>query len=315
MKSIKRMAANITLMLVVFFIGMGIAELLSSFLLGKNPPIYTTGMTVAGVDLQHEMEILAIHEGRFEVIVPDNDNYRIAVIGDSVTMGGGLNLSQTYIPKLEQLIETRFHKDIRIMNFANGGTSTYQHLEILERFVLPNTPDLVILQMNENDYQIREDITRNTAALDRVRRLLLSKKDLSLPRWLNYKIQLYQYDVYISNMNNTVMTSNVLSPLNKFVHLLQEEDIPFILFRVPCPGDFKEYIYFDSVEKYIKDEGYPYFDLMGTTFGQLDPHAAYMSVSPDGKVLDSHPLEIGHDIIAQQLFTLIVQGGYIKEDG
>ena len=75
---------------------------------------------------------------------------RIMVIGDSFTFGMGVNLEDTYPKQLERFLN-RANVTCEVINCGVIGYNMWQHYEMLERKVLPNNPDLVILGVFEDD--------------------------------------------------------------------------------------------------------------------------------------------------------------------
>jgi len=75
---------------------------------------------------------------------------RIMVIGDSFTFGMGVNLEDTYPKQLERFLN-RANVTCEVINCGVIGYNMWQHYEMLNRKVLPNNPDLVILGLFEDD--------------------------------------------------------------------------------------------------------------------------------------------------------------------
>jgi hypothetical protein len=75
--------------------------------------------------------------------------YRIAVIGDSFTFGNGLAVNERYSDRLAAWLPEGYE----VLNFGTGGANTPQHLDTLTKYVLPATPDYVLLQWYVNDIE------------------------------------------------------------------------------------------------------------------------------------------------------------------
>ncbi len=79
--------------------------------------------------------------------------YRIAVVGDSVSMQGALPFEQLYVRQLQRKLDSEFPGRTEVLNFGITGYNTSQEAALLEREVLPYAPDLVVWQFHDNDGQ------------------------------------------------------------------------------------------------------------------------------------------------------------------
>ena len=78
--------------------------------------------------------------------------YRIAVVGDSLAYGQGIEESQRFSDLLEQDLNADAVR-YEVLNFAIPGAETVDHIEILKESVVPAGPDFVILQWFINDVE------------------------------------------------------------------------------------------------------------------------------------------------------------------
>jgi lysophospholipase L1-like esterase len=77
--------------------------------------------------------------------------FRIALVGDSVVEGVGLEREEDTLPvQLERLLADR---RIEVINAATRGYNTQAEVELFRRRVLPYEPDLVIVVFVRNDHQ------------------------------------------------------------------------------------------------------------------------------------------------------------------
>jgi lysophospholipase L1-like esterase len=78
--------------------------------------------------------------------------FRIAVIGDSVTLGWGVPDDQTFAAQLGQLLHDRLPgRDLDIVNLGVGGYDTRQEVTLLQRNLARLEPDLVLVGFYSND--------------------------------------------------------------------------------------------------------------------------------------------------------------------
>ncbi len=82
--------------------------------------------------------------------------YRIAVVGNSVTIGHGIPQSLLFTELIEKDFEERFHNQPKI-DVINAGQTSFNinHFELFtEEFVYQYQPDLIIYQFNWNDLAV-----------------------------------------------------------------------------------------------------------------------------------------------------------------
>ena len=75
---------------------------------------------------------------------------RIAVLGDSFTMGTGVRDEHTLPARLEEELAGD-RPGVEVLNFGVGGTNTSRQVRLLERQVLAYRPDLVLVVVFLND--------------------------------------------------------------------------------------------------------------------------------------------------------------------
>ena len=80
--------------------------------------------------------------------------YRIAIIGDSLTFGQGINEEDRFSNLLEKRLNSQnqnINIEYEVLNFGRAGTETIDHIDFLNDFVLPVKPDFILLQWYIND--------------------------------------------------------------------------------------------------------------------------------------------------------------------
>lgn len=80
--------------------------------------------------------------------------YRIAVIGDSLTFGPGINEEDRFSNLLGKRLNSQnqnINIEYEVLNFGRPGAETIDHIDFLNDFVLPTKPDFILLQWYIND--------------------------------------------------------------------------------------------------------------------------------------------------------------------
>ena len=81
-----------------------------------------------------------------------SDTFRVAVLGDSVSMQRGISFDDLWINKLQQIANSWAMEDsIEFLNFAITGYSTSQQFSLLRKQVMAFSPDAILWQFHYND--------------------------------------------------------------------------------------------------------------------------------------------------------------------
>ena len=89
------------------------------------------------------------------------DSIRIATIWDSVCDGFFVDDESTWQAYLQDDLKRAYDRSIEVLNCAHGGASIDKELWILENFVIPLQPDIVILTFVTNDISDIQGIPRS----------------------------------------------------------------------------------------------------------------------------------------------------------
>ncbi|MGQ0733189.1 MAG: SGNH/GDSL hydrolase family protein [Acidobacteriota bacterium] len=79
------------------------------------------------------------------------DEFRILLLGDSVTFGWGVPIEATFGRRLEPLLTERLGRPVRTINAGVGSYTTVQEYSLLQRYFQTLEPDLVSLLFVGND--------------------------------------------------------------------------------------------------------------------------------------------------------------------
>jgi len=91
----------------------------------------------------------------YELIKPNN-TLRIAVLGDSITMGAFIEKEDTYENVLERILnennDKKKYSKIEVLNFGVTGYNVFQYEEVLRTKALNFNPDIIIIGFSANDF-------------------------------------------------------------------------------------------------------------------------------------------------------------------
>ncbi len=91
---------------------------------------------------------------RDDTIVPKDDTeFRILILGDSVTFGWGVERERTFASRLQAVLASQLNRPVRVINSGVGGYNTVQEAMYLKKHGLSLNPDLVLLVYVPNDVE------------------------------------------------------------------------------------------------------------------------------------------------------------------
>jgi lysophospholipase L1-like esterase len=231
--------------------------------------------------------------------------YRILALGDSVTFGWGVPQNQIFAFRLEQLLQGRLQRPVRVINSGVGGYNTVQEVTYFKQEGVTFQPDLVMLTYVQND------IEENKGPF--VPRAWLSLRGQSLPEmvitmlgklWF-YRLVNHTYHHALPKQLKEQSSnpsqggkgwSDSMSALGELVAMCEEHKIPLIVFfDGSYPGENNPL--FEDVVRHA--HGVPVKD-MGQWLEGLDEFSLVNSK------IDGHPNAEGHRVMAEHMAVEIV---------
>ena len=235
--------------------------------------------------------------------------FRIAVIGDSVTMGFGVLYEETYAARIEVALSAR-RRDSgeRSLEVINVGLSGLETGEVVERFVAkarPFDPDLVIYGFTLNDIE-GDHYRRSYGGRDRNNRRFF-EAPLYMGKILGPKILAfldlvvgpegsYRYELEDNYFRNPEAWAEVLSGLDHLGRVTQEMGICTLVLihtRLESLNFLHPYHeFYDAVVEAVAERGffvaqsYPGFDGREATDLWITP-------------FDAHPNGEGHRLLSE----------------
>lgn len=97
---------------------------------------------------------LGFRDVRASVPAKAPGEYRIVVLGDSMTVSAGVDFAEVYTSRLEERLR-RSHPGVRVVNLGVGGYNLLQYALVLEEVGLALQPDLVVIGLvADNDFAL-----------------------------------------------------------------------------------------------------------------------------------------------------------------
>jgi lysophospholipase L1-like esterase len=85
-----------------------------------------------------------------------SDEFRILLLGDSQTLGWGVEHDSTWGARLQRILSDRLRHRVRVINAGVAGYETRQEYRYLMRDGLALSPDLILLMYLDNDLKIND---------------------------------------------------------------------------------------------------------------------------------------------------------------
>ncbi len=320
----KELFVNIFLLLIFLMFLMLIMELVLRIFFSQQ--IYSEhGFGPGGTRFHKNMKFNSLGYRDVEHSMDKADKFRIIVIGDSYTVGYGINnLEDVYTRVLQKRLNEAYGENkFEIISLAEGGYSTIDEVRILKDIGLNMSPDLIVLGYHANDaegpgsmigfeklffhhylipYELGYFLYRHSFAYyfleSRLKNLLRS-----------FELESETYEEYIRHLYSDSNPFKEHSKyLREFIKTGKDRGIPVIIINFPVTSDFNNYPFY-YVNEHVKSvallNGADYIDLL-PYFAQYGPERLRVSF------LDAHMNELGHKITADIIFKEIQAKKLIK---
>ena len=238
-----------------------------------------------------------MHDKEYSLVAPAR-TYRIALLGSSFTMAGGVPQEKS----LEALVEDRLnreattpaHRHYEILNFSVGGYGVLHNVAVAEKKVFPFAPNAVFL--------IIHSIEPRRIATSLIEML---RKGVPIP-YPELRQQLQKAGVK-SGMEEPELRRR-LAPIapdivrwgyRRIAQLCRQHGVPLVGIVFPEPRDGTEQL--DATAALASEAGVTLLKLNGVYTGH-----PYESVQLPGG--DFHLNELGHQLVADRLYQLLRAG-------
>jgi hypothetical protein len=209
---------------------------------------------------------------------------RIAFVGDSITMGWGVEEKETFAHQVIEGLTRASHK-VDGFNLGVGNYNTLQELALFRQVGVPLKPDIVVLAYFINDaepiptYSDDDWLTEHSAAWVVLKYRLngLLRQSGEAPDWRKYYRDLYKPDA-----PGWIQAQKAL---RGFAETARQLGVELLVFNMPELHELKPYPFEDvtaKVRAVVEKDGLPFFDLLPTV-QNLNPASLWVTVP------DPHP--------------------------
>jgi hypothetical protein len=237
-----------------------------------------------------------------------NGELRILLLGDSVTFGWGVPLETTFGRKLEILLTAKLGHPVRTVNSGVGGYNTVQEHAFIRTSINFIEPDIVIL------LYVRNDIDSNNQPFDPWSQLALQgKTPPEIIRILLGESWLYRLGVFALKYSrprgltsldkNTRGFRESMNALSSMATFCLERNARFVVFFYRSKREsLSSIVLLSEISSIGNRYGFPVVDI-GKWWGRVDMRSVTNSV------VDSHPNERGHEILAVGMADFLLAHG------
>ncbi|MBS3128348.1 SGNH/GDSL hydrolase family protein [Candidatus Woesearchaeota archaeon] len=276
----------------------------------------------------------------------EKKEYRILMLGDSLTFGNGVLLNDTFSQLIEKRLQKKTGKDIEVINAGTGGYGTVNEMKYLRHygFELFN-PDMVIVNYfvgNDLSDNLRkaENFTVMSGYLVSIKSLTLmnrikfflfahSRTAVFLGRIINDKLAYdkkgdelpLDFKQFIKDQEDAEIEEGwnlTFAALEEIKKMTDEKEIPFILVIIPMKEQVYNHFFENAKENFNLKQEQLDMTLVNTKlvkFAQeqnitiLDLHEPFKEAKEQGLYfeIDSHMSQEGHSITAEKTYPLIIK--------
>lgn len=299
------------------------------FGLGIGLVLAEIGVRVAGLgrpatlapfyDRSHAVYLSA--ESRAHPWTTGKDDYlKVAVIGDSFTVGEGNHGFDAYPARLERMLNLNDgERPVEVRAFAAKGTATVKQLGFLAR-ALTWQPDLIVLGIYMNDTEDPEDRTLKARRAQMMPRQPEGLWAALLRNVKTFGLVYQRIETRRCQRAGSAYTRYLFDPaypgwqkfddaLLRFARRTRARDIPLLAVVFPTMGhldqDYPQTFAHEQVNEALTKHGIRHLDLLPTFRGTSDLR---MAVFPS---IDAHPSEIAHRLAAETIFHHLLDTGLI----
>ena len=237
------------------------------------------------------------------------NEYRIAIVGDSITFGEGVpNTEDTFASVLEQTLNAQQRAvKVSVFNYGASAYSVKQMAATLQSRMLQIEPDLVLMAIIPDDF----DLTRTPAvdasgylvdtrlsginpSFPTLRRVIRSVRLSYVLRDVMYAMSPIRLDIPKSLAQGVL--PDTYAYVQRFAHLADERGVPSIIVLLPTPrADLS-----NRVSRELRNDGITFLDL-AALLGEFtrDQHKASQ--------FDGHPSPAVHHRIGVTLAKAILE--------
>lgn len=231
---------------------------------------------------------------------PD-DVYRIAFIGDSITLGLWVDYDGIFVRRFEiEANKLDQNRNVQALNFGVDGYNTIQIFELLRAKVLRFSPDQVVYVLCLNDFDFDEAAANKIYYFKKPKSFFLNRIKMLFHRTKRLEKEDYYFFHY--KRNKEIVFPKILEMRN----ILKQRGIGLLVLIMPIfdftAEGFGRYEYtkiHDEIKDFLRKNKIRAFDLL-EVFKEKIKNSSKFAYDV------WHPNEVGHRLIAKALLAPIL---------
>lgn len=232
----------------------------------------------------------------------EKDEFRLLGLGDSVTFGWGVDQSEIFLERLEEILLANNDNKIEVINSGVGGYNTYQEAQYFLRKGIYFKPDMVMLLFNSNDFEINCGLNERNEShnliFDSISGVERLYKETMLAHLIKFKWKYHWFPTQDTVVSAPKGTHAVAEYLRGISSVCNELKIPFLVFVFQYDLNLYEKRIMDFVKQVGLENG---FTVYSTNEFFSNEEIKKIKVS----VVDSHPNSNGHKLLADGIYSKI----------
>lgn len=237
--------------------------------------------------------------------------FRVICLGDSVTFGWRVDFKDAYPKKLNDLLTQNFpQKNFEVVNAGILGYSSLQGVRFLKRDIFRLKPDLLVAYFGINDADKAVYFSDKYLS---VKDDTIMKMDTFLKRFKSYRFlkDLLLKTIYRKRLpkeenseHTRVSPKDYRMNMGELISLANKRNIPFVII-IPL-------VYENGFAQKLKNYDLSEFlnlAMTGKNIKYLNLLPAFSKFKNQKLMFfdNSHPTELGHSIIAKEIFRILVE--------
>ncbi|MBM3143803.1 MAG: SGNH/GDSL hydrolase family protein [Chloroflexi bacterium] len=226
----------------------------------------------------------------YESTAKPENTLRVAFAGDSVTLGMGVELEETFVRQFEiEAGQLELQYQVQALDFAVDGYNTPQIYEMIRTKVLGFSPDIVVYAMCMNDFDFTQASGDKILYFQKPKSFFLMTAEKAYRRLIGG-----DFHEYFFHKNKDEVFEKILEMRD----LLEQEGVVFRVVLLPIfSGTFQNYPLEEmnkEIGVFLEENDIQYLDLL-EAFEESGELPAYYAPGV------WHPNVTGHRFIARQL--------------
>ncbi|MFQ5494939.1 MAG: SGNH/GDSL hydrolase family protein [Phycisphaerae bacterium] len=268
-----------------------------------RPPPPPRASSLDSDEVDNTLNALGIREP-WDALPPGDRRLRVAFLGDSMVYGHSVAAEETFVHRLEEMLQKDWETGVVTMNFGFPVTAPGEQLEKYLPLREALHPDVVVQVVYLNDLGVMMHFQLYQIYRTRDDELTLGRASYLLyylEKQIRYWSAWRQTINYFRGGDNPVMRAKNWARFEKDVRAckaaVEEDGAVYALVLFPWLVRLDDYLLTDVHERmrrFAERLGVPYLDLLEVFAGRDE---AALRVSP----INEHPTPLGHAIAAERL--------------